>query len=64
MSDIHVDEKIHTPRGADKEAGSLHTAPPTDLLAGSLRALQQRAGLDTEAVGRARATVSDGIPSI
>ena len=64
MSDIHVIEAIHAPCGAAKKGGGLHTMAPTELLAGSLRALQQRAGLDTEAVGRARATVSDGIPSI
>ncbi len=50
MSNIHVIEAIRTPRGAAKEAGSLHTVAPTELLAGILRALQQRTGLDTEAV--------------
>ena len=50
MSDIHVIEAIRTPRGAAKETGGLHTVAPTELLAGILRALQQRTGLDTEAV--------------
>ncbi len=53
MPDIHVIEAIRTPRGAAKETGSLHTVAPTELLAGILRALQQRTGLETEAVGDA-----------
>ena len=63
MSDIHVIEAIRTPRGAAKETGSLHTMAPTELLAGLLRALQQRTGLDTEAVSYATATVCDQTPS-
>ena len=51
MTDAHVIAALRTPRGAAKETGSLHSVTPTELLAGVLRALQQRTGLDTEAVG-------------
>ena len=53
MSSIHVIDAIRTPRGAAKETGSLHSVEPTELLAGILRVLQQRTGLDTEAVADA-----------
>ncbi|MEP6971248.1 MAG: acetyl-CoA C-acyltransferase, partial [Betaproteobacteria bacterium] len=41
---------MRTPRGAAKETGALHSVEPVELLAGTLRALQQRTGLDTEQV--------------
>lgn len=50
MNDIHIIDAIRTPRGAAKETGSLHKVEPVELLAGVLRALQQRTGLDTENV--------------
>lgn len=54
MSDIHIIDAVRTPRGAAKETGSLHSVAPTELLAGALRALRERTGVDTEAV-------SDGV---
>lgn len=53
MSNIHVLDAIRTPRGTAKETGSLHSVTPTGLLAGILRALQQRTRLDTEQVSDA-----------
>jgi acetyl-CoA C-acetyltransferase len=50
MSHVHIIDAIRTPRGAAKESGSLHSVTPTELLASALRALQQRTGVDTDAV--------------
>jgi acetyl-CoA C-acetyltransferase len=50
MDDCHVIDAVRTPRGAARETGSLHSVKPVELLAGALRALQQRMGLDTEQV--------------
>jgi acetyl-CoA C-acetyltransferase len=43
-------EAVRTPRGAARETGSLHAVTPMELLAGVLRELQRRVGLDTEQV--------------
>jgi acetyl-CoA C-acetyltransferase len=43
----HVIEAVRTPRGAARETGALHSVEPVELLAGTLRALQQRTGFDT-----------------
>jgi acetyl-CoA C-acetyltransferase len=50
MLACYIIDAVRTPRGAAKETGSLHTVEPVELLAGTLRALQQRTGLDTEQV--------------
>lgn len=50
MSNIYIIDAVRTPRGAAKETGSLNSVTPTELLAGILRALQQRTDLDTELV--------------
>ncbi|MEZ5635515.1 MAG: acetyl-CoA C-acyltransferase [Burkholderiaceae bacterium] len=50
MHDCHIIDAVRTPRGTAKETGSLHSVEPVELLAGTLRALQQRTGLDTEQV--------------
>ena len=49
-----VIEALRTPRGAAKETGALHSVTPMELLAGVLRELAQRSGLDT-------AEVADGV---
>ncbi|MBM3352579.1 MAG: acetyl-CoA C-acyltransferase [Betaproteobacteria bacterium] len=45
---------LRTPRGAAKESGALHPVAPVELLAGVLRALHARTGVDT-------AQVDDGV---
>ena len=47
MTGAVVIEALRTPRGAARESGALHSVTPMELLAGALRALQQRMGLDT-----------------
>ena len=54
MSTAVIIEALRTPRGAAKESGALHGVNPMELLAGQLRTLQQRTGLDT-------AEVTDGV---
>ena len=54
MSTPVIIEALRTPRGAAKETGALHSINPMELLAGVLRALQQRTGVDT-------AQVTDGV---
>ena len=54
MSNTVIIEALRTPRGAAKETGALHGVTPMELLAGVLRALQQRTGVDT-------AQVTDGV---
>ena len=49
-----VIEALRTPRGAAKETGALHSVTPMELLAGVLRELAQRTGVDT-------AEVADGV---
>jgi acetyl-CoA C-acetyltransferase len=50
MTDVLVIEALRTPRGAAKDTGALHSLTPMELLAGVLRFLQQRTGVDTEQV--------------
>ena len=45
-----VIEALRTPRGAAKETGALHSVTPMELLAGVLRELAQRTGVDTDQV--------------
>lgn len=54
MPHIVVIEALRTPRGAAKETGALHGVTPMELLAGVLRELAQRTGVDT-------AEVADGV---
>lgn len=46
-----VIDALRTPRGAARETGALHGVTPMELLAGVLRALRERTGVDTEQVG-------------
>ena len=50
MSHSVVIEALRTPRGAAKETGALHSVTPMELLAGVLRELAQRTGVDTNEV--------------
>lgn len=50
MLECYIIDAVRTPRGAAKETGALHSVEPVQLLAGTLRALQLRTGLDTEQV--------------
>lgn len=50
MPDTVVIEALRTPRGAAKENGALHSVTPMELLAGVLRELAQRTGVDTNEV--------------
>ena len=45
-----VIEALRTPRGAAKETGALHSVTPMELLAGVLRELAKRTGVDTNEV--------------
>ncbi len=46
----YIYSTLRTPRGKGRATGRLHTVPPVQLLAGLLRTLQQRTGLDTAQV--------------
>ena len=50
MSHSVVIEALRTPRGAAKETGALHSVTPMELLAGVLRDLAKRTGVDTNEV--------------
>ncbi|MBP6853150.1 MAG: acetyl-CoA C-acyltransferase, partial [Rhodoferax sp.] len=54
MVEALVIEALRTPRGAARDTGALHGLTPMELLAGILRALQERTALDT-------AMVADGV---
>jgi acetyl-CoA C-acetyltransferase len=54
MSYSVVIEALRTPRGAAKETGALYSVTPMELLAGVLRELARRTGVDT-------AEVADGV---
>ena len=54
MVEALVIEALRTPRGAARDTGALHGLTPMELLAGILRALQERTALDT-------AQVADGV---
>jgi acetyl-CoA C-acetyltransferase len=53
MTDVLLYECLRTPRGAGKPGGGLSDVPAATLLAGLLRELVARTGLDTAAVGEA-----------
>lgn len=50
MTEAYIYDCVRTPRGKGKKNGALHEVSPTDLLAQTLRALQQRNNLDTSLV--------------
>ena len=49
-TEAYIFDAIRTPRGRGRETGALHPVKPVMLLAGLLRALEQRHGLDTAQV--------------
>ena len=53
MSEVLLYDCLRTPRGAGKAGGALCGVPPATLLAGLLRALVHRTGLDSAAVSEA-----------
>ena len=53
MAQAFILDCLRTPRGAGKPGGALSVVPPVQLLAGLLRALAERTGLDTGRVGEA-----------
>ena len=50
MTQALIFDAIRTPRGKGKADGALHSVKPVNLVAGLLRALQQRTALDTSQV--------------
>ena len=50
MAEAYIYDCVRTPRGKGKKNGALNEVSPTDLLAQTLRALQQRNNLDTSLV--------------
>ncbi|MCK5440074.1 MAG: acetyl-CoA C-acetyltransferase [Gemmatimonadetes bacterium] len=50
MTEAYLYDAIRTPRGKGKKDGSLHQITPIELLAGLLRTLEDRNGLDTSVV--------------
>ena len=50
MTEAYVFDAVRTPRGKGKKDGALHSVKPVNLVAGLLRALQQRNALDTRQV--------------
>jgi acetyl-CoA C-acetyltransferase len=53
MNDVLLYECLRTPRGAGKPGGALSSVPPATLLAGLLRELVGRTGLDSAGLGEA-----------
>jgi acetyl-CoA C-acetyltransferase len=53
MNGVLLYECLRTPRGAGKPGGALSNVPPPTLLAGLLRELVRRTGLDTAGLGEA-----------
>jgi acetyl-CoA C-acetyltransferase len=53
MTEVLLYECLRTPRGAGKPGGGLSNVPPATLLAGLLRELVARTGLDTANIGEA-----------
>jgi len=53
MNGVLLYESLRTPRGAGKPGGALSNVPPPTLLAGLLRELVRRTGLDTAGLGEA-----------
>ena len=50
MTQAYIFDHVRTPRGRGRPDGGLHTVPPIDLAAQTLKALQSRNNLDTSAV--------------
>ena len=50
MTEAFIFDAVRTPRGKGKKDGALYSVKPVDLVAGLLRALQVRNGLDTRQV--------------
>ncbi|GIZ13553.1 acetyl-CoA C-acetyltransferase [Pseudomonas sp. NCCP-436] len=50
MTEAYIFDALRTPRGKGKKDGALHSVKPVQLVAGLLRALQERNGLDTRQV--------------
>ncbi|MFZ3184832.1 MAG: acetyl-CoA C-acetyltransferase [Pseudomonas sp.] len=50
MTEAFIFDAVRTPRGKGKKDGALYSVKPVDLVAGLLRALQVRNGLDTSQV--------------
>lgn len=50
MTEAYIYDAIRTPRGKGKASGSLYEVTPIDLVAGLMKALQQRHDLDTSQV--------------
>lgn len=50
MTEAIIFDAVRTPRGKGRKDGSLYSVKPTNLMAGMLRALQQRNDLDTSQV--------------
>jgi acetyl-CoA C-acetyltransferase len=50
MTEAYIFDAVRTPRGKGKKDGALHSVKPVNLVAGLLRALQQRNSLDTRQV--------------
>ena len=50
MTEAYIFDAVRTPRGKGKKDGALHSVKPVNLVAGLLRALQERNSLDTRQV--------------
>ncbi|PZP21086.1 acetyl-CoA C-acetyltransferase [Pseudomonas kuykendallii] len=50
MTEAMIFDAVRTPRGKGKKDGALHSVKPVNLMAGLLRAIQQRNDLDTTQV--------------
>lgn len=50
MTEAFIFDAVRTPRGKGKKDGALYSVKPVDLVAGLLKALQQRNALDTRQV--------------
>ncbi|NKI16561.1 acetyl-CoA C-acetyltransferase [Spongiibacter sp. KMU-166] len=50
MTQAYIFDHVRTPRGRGRPDGGLHSVPPIDLAAQTLKALQSRNSLDTSAV--------------
>ncbi|QQD17336.1 acetyl-CoA C-acetyltransferase [Spongiibacter nanhainus] len=50
MTDAYIYDHLRTPRGRGRPDGGLHSVPPIDLAAQTLKALQVRCDLDTATV--------------
>jgi acetyl-CoA C-acetyltransferase len=50
MTEAFIYDAVRTPRGKGKKGGALYSVKPVDLVAGLLRSVQARTGLDTSHV--------------